>query len=111
MLKTGEAGPTVVFEAGAGGPLEAWVRVQSEVSKFARTISYDRAGNGLSTKGPAPRDGAASPTNSMQRFKMPTLRLLTFLSDIRWADLTYEFLQVYPRKSRALSLWTLLKKI
>jgi pimeloyl-ACP methyl ester carboxylesterase len=57
MLQTGEAGPTVVFEAGAGGPLESWVRVQSEVSKFARTISYDRAGNGLSPKGPAPRDG------------------------------------------------------
>ena len=57
MFKTGEAGPTIVFEAGAGGPLESWVRVQSDVSKFARTISYDRAGNGLSTKGPAPRDG------------------------------------------------------
>lgn len=57
MLKIGANGPTVVFEAGAGGPLESWFRVQSDVSKFARTVSYDRAGNGLSAKGPAPRDG------------------------------------------------------
>ncbi len=57
MLRAGSGGPTVVFEAGSGGPLEAWVRVQPEVSKFTSTISYDRAGNGLSDKGPVPRDG------------------------------------------------------
>jgi pimeloyl-ACP methyl ester carboxylesterase len=58
MLTTGNGEPTVVFESGSGSPLETWVRVQPEVSKFARTISYDRAGNGLSEKGPVPRDGA-----------------------------------------------------
>lgn len=57
MLDVGAGNLTVVFEAGAGGPLEAWTRVQPEVSTFARTISYDRAGNGLSTKSAAPRDG------------------------------------------------------
>jgi pimeloyl-ACP methyl ester carboxylesterase len=57
MLITGNGGPAVVFEAGAGSPLESWVRVQPEVSTFCRTISYDRAGNGLSAKGPVPRDG------------------------------------------------------
>ena len=57
MLETGKGNSTVVFEAGAGSPLDAWVRVQPEVSAFARTISYDRAGNGLSTKGATPRDG------------------------------------------------------
>src|SRR4029077_19435539 len=31
--------------------------IQPAVSQFAKTISYDRAGNGLSKKGPAPRDG------------------------------------------------------
>lgn len=57
MWDTGAGNPTVVFEAGSGGPLEAWTRVQPEVSAFARTISYDRAGNGLSTKSANPRDG------------------------------------------------------
>lgn len=57
MLVTGHGGPTVVFEAGSGSPLESWVCVQPEVSQFTRTVSYDRAGNGLSTKGPVPRDG------------------------------------------------------
>ncbi len=57
MLETGSGSSTVVFEAGSGSPLEVWTRVQPEVSKFARTISYDRAGNGLSTKGATPRDG------------------------------------------------------
>ena len=57
MLITGNGNPTVVFEAGAGSSLEAWASVQPEVSQFARTISYDRAGNGLSEKGAVPRDG------------------------------------------------------
>lgn len=58
MLIAGRAGgPTVVFEAGAGGPLETWTLVQPGVSRFASTISYDRAGNGLSSKGATPRDG------------------------------------------------------
>jgi pimeloyl-ACP methyl ester carboxylesterase len=57
MLIAGDGNSTVVFEGGAGSPLEAWTRVQPEVGKFARTISYDRAGNGLSTKGATPRDG------------------------------------------------------
>ena len=58
MLMTGNGGPTVVFESGSGSPLETWVRVQPEVSRFTFTLSYDRAGNGLSEKGPVPRDGA-----------------------------------------------------
>jgi pimeloyl-ACP methyl ester carboxylesterase len=57
VLAYGHGGATVIFEAGSGSPLEAWVRVQPEVAQFARTISYDRAGNGLSPKGPTPRDG------------------------------------------------------
>src|SRR5438552_56401 len=57
MLMAGNGTPTVLFESGAGGPLETWIRVQPAVSKFARTISYDRAGNGLSKKGTTPRDG------------------------------------------------------
>ena len=57
VLKTGNGHPTVVFESGSGSPLETWVRVQPEVGKFTSTVSYDRAGNGLSPKGPTPRDG------------------------------------------------------
>jgi pimeloyl-ACP methyl ester carboxylesterase len=57
MMMGGDGNSTVVFESGAGSPLETWIRVQPEVSKFAKTISYDRAGNGLSTKGATPRDG------------------------------------------------------
>jgi pimeloyl-ACP methyl ester carboxylesterase len=57
MLMAGHGNATVVFESGAGSSLETWLRIQPEVSKFARTISYDRAGNGLSEKGASPRDG------------------------------------------------------
>ncbi len=49
--------PTVIFESGAGGSLDEWFYIQSKVGRFARAISYDRAGNGLSEKGFAPRDG------------------------------------------------------
>jgi pimeloyl-ACP methyl ester carboxylesterase len=34
-----------------------WGKVQPAVSRFARTVSYDRAGVGLSSAGPLPRDG------------------------------------------------------
>jgi pimeloyl-ACP methyl ester carboxylesterase len=57
ISERGHGGPTVVFEAGAGSPLEAWILVQPQVSRFTTTIAYDRAGNGLSPKGPTPRDG------------------------------------------------------
>lgn len=56
-LIAGRGETVVVFEAGAGGPLESWVRVQRAVSTFARTFAYDRAGNGVSSKGSLPRDG------------------------------------------------------
>jgi len=56
MLVTGTGGTTVVFENGLGSPLETWGRVQPKVSRFARTVTYDRAGTGLSDAGPRPRD-------------------------------------------------------
>jgi pimeloyl-ACP methyl ester carboxylesterase len=60
MLISGHGNSTVVFEAGgtgaAGGPLESWERVQPAVSGFARTVTYDRAGIGMSAPGPKPRD-------------------------------------------------------
>ena len=57
MLVAGQGNATVVFETGSGGPLENWGKVQPGVSRFARTVSYDRAGAGLSDKGPLPRHG------------------------------------------------------
>lgn len=57
MLIAGSGHATVVFENGYATPLETWGRVQPEVSTFARTVSYDRAGFGLSERGPSPRDG------------------------------------------------------
>ncbi len=60
MLICGHGSPTVVFETGGGGAeggtLESWERVQSGVSRFARTVTYDRAGIGFSPAGPRPRD-------------------------------------------------------
>jgi pimeloyl-ACP methyl ester carboxylesterase len=56
MLVTGQGETTVVFENGANGSLEYWGRVQPAVSRFARTVSYDRAGFGRSDPGPLPRD-------------------------------------------------------
>jgi pimeloyl-ACP methyl ester carboxylesterase len=55
MLIGGEVTPTVVFEAGFGAGLTSWSTVQSNIAKFARTVSYDRAGIGESEAGPKPR--------------------------------------------------------
>ncbi len=48
-------GPTVVFDAGMGCSCLDWCKVQPEVAKFARAVSYDRAGLGWSDSGPNPR--------------------------------------------------------
>ena len=55
LLVGGEVTPTVVFEAGFGAGLASWSTVQSTITKFARTVSYDRAGIGQSEAGPKPR--------------------------------------------------------
>jgi pimeloyl-ACP methyl ester carboxylesterase len=55
LLVGGEVAPTVVFEAGFGAGLTSWSTVQSNIAKFARTVSYDRAGIGQSEAGPKPR--------------------------------------------------------
>jgi pimeloyl-ACP methyl ester carboxylesterase len=55
LLVGGEVTPTVVFEAGFGAGLTSWLTVQSNIAKFARTVSYDRAGIGQSEAGPKPR--------------------------------------------------------
>ena len=74
LLLVGDRGPTVVFESGAGSSLETWVRIQPEVARFARTISYDRAGNGLSSRSPLPRDArnvAAELHANLQAARVP----------------------------------------
>jgi pimeloyl-ACP methyl ester carboxylesterase len=47
--------PLVVFEAGMSAPAASWVHTQREVSRFARTLSYDRAGYGGSDVDPHAR--------------------------------------------------------
>jgi len=44
MLVMGSGESTVVFENGLGASLEMWGKVQPHVSRFARTVTYDRAG-------------------------------------------------------------------
>lgn len=55
MLIAGDAGPTVVLESGWPGGL-GWEAVRREVGRFARVVTYDRAGIGKSESGPTPRD-------------------------------------------------------
>ncbi|WP_026842559.1 alpha/beta fold hydrolase [Citrifermentans bremense] len=52
VLSAGEGAPSVILESGLGGICSGWTWVHSEVAKFSRVISYDRAGLGWS--GPDP---------------------------------------------------------
>ena len=51
----GEGTPAVILESGFRGTHQSWAKVQPEVAKFARVVSYDRAGLGASDAGPSPR--------------------------------------------------------
>lgn len=55
VIRSGQ-GPTVVFENGPGGMGIDWSLVASDVSGFAATIAYDRAGLGWSEAAGGPRD-------------------------------------------------------
>jgi pimeloyl-ACP methyl ester carboxylesterase len=52
---TGEVGPAVILEAGAGAFSLDWHLVQTKVAQFAQVCSYDRAGHAWSELGPRPR--------------------------------------------------------
>jgi pimeloyl-ACP methyl ester carboxylesterase len=51
------AGPTVVIEAGRGNVSGDWRDVETDVAKFARVCSYDRAGLGASDPRPTTATG------------------------------------------------------
>ena len=53
---SGSGSPAVVLDAGAGGDMMVWRRVQAEIAKFTRVCAYDRAGLGFS-------DGAERPSD------------------------------------------------
>jgi pimeloyl-ACP methyl ester carboxylesterase len=57
---TGQGSPTVVLEAGLAVPAISWRAVQTEIAKFTRVCSYDRAGYDWSDPGPMPRTSAQS---------------------------------------------------
>lgn len=52
---TGAGAPTVVLEAGIAATSLGWALVQGEIARFARTVSYDRAGLGWSGAATTPR--------------------------------------------------------
>lgn len=51
----GQGSPTVILDSGLGVPAIGWNPVQTEVAKFTRVCSYDRAGYGWSGATAAPR--------------------------------------------------------
>lgn len=55
----GQGSPTVILDSGLGVPAIGWNPVQTEVAKFTRVCSYDRAGYGWS-------DGTALPRTSSE---------------------------------------------
>lgn len=55
MQKMGEGEVTVVLDAGMACCSLDWALVQPEIAKFARVVSYDRAGYGWSDESPRPR--------------------------------------------------------
>ncbi len=45
----GDGNITIIFESGAGGDISSWKNIQPEISKYTKTLSYDRTGLGKST--------------------------------------------------------------
>ena len=56
---SGEGAPTVILAPGMGGTSLGWRRVQPDVARFTRVVSFDHAGMGFSESGPLPRTSSA----------------------------------------------------
>ena len=52
----GEGSPTVILDSGLSDSSLSWYKVQPEVARFVRVVSYDRAGLGWSDPSPSPRN-------------------------------------------------------
>jgi len=55
LLDSGASGPPVIFESGISATCLNWTEVRTQVEKFARTCTYDRAGLGWSDRATSPR--------------------------------------------------------
>jgi pimeloyl-ACP methyl ester carboxylesterase len=55
----GQGEPVVVLDSGLGDGATSWAPVQDQIAAKTRVCSYDRAGYGKSSAGPAPRDTKA----------------------------------------------------
>jgi len=53
---SGAGGPVVVLDSGLGDGAWSWSGVQGAIAEKTRVCSFDRAGYGRSSPGPAPRD-------------------------------------------------------
>lgn len=58
-ITSGNGAPTIVLVNGAGGPVEGWHRVFSELEKLSAVFAYNRAGIGKSSKPTEPQTGGA----------------------------------------------------
>lgn len=55
FVMRGDSGPTVLFDAGLPGTHHGWACIQAALAPHARSVAFDRAGYGWSTRGPRPR--------------------------------------------------------
>jgi pimeloyl-ACP methyl ester carboxylesterase len=56
MYVTGHCSPSVVLETFGLAYLETWDKIQPEIARFAKVVSYDHAGYWGSEPGEKPRD-------------------------------------------------------
>ncbi len=59
LIDRGASGPPVIFESGISATCLNWTQVRSEVERFARACTYDRAWLGWSDPAPLPRIASA----------------------------------------------------
>ncbi len=78
-IVAGARGPSVVLDAALGATSLSWARVQPELARFARVLSYDRAGFGYSSPARSPRtlDAMAAELKALlERSELPAPYIL-----------------------------------
>jgi len=99
LIEAGSGKPTVVFESGIGATSLNWSKIQEKVSRFAATVSYDRAGLGWSGPCYSPRTPSNVAAELHALLKAANLKMPYFLVGHSFGGLVMRrFALMYPEE-------------
>jgi alpha-beta hydrolase superfamily lysophospholipase len=108
VYEEGTSGPTIILESGIAASSLNWRRLQRDLAKTARVISYDRAGFGWSDPPRSPRT-VEKVTNELESM-LAALKItnsIIFVAHSFGSLIVRDFVRRHPQQVAGIILWIL----